>query len=228
MRRIIVSEFMSLDGVIQAPGGPDEDPTGGFALGGWTAPYFDEMMARVVGEVFDGPFDLVLGRKTFDIFAAHWPFVPTTPEATGYDPAFAAVAEAFNGATKYVASRSEPVLPWTNSVWLGPDPVASLTALKASGGAHLIVQGSGDFLQALLAADLVDELNLFLYPVVLGQGKSLFAQGARPARFDLVASRASPKGVLITRFRRAGALETGSFALEEPTALELERRLTLT
>src|ERR1700722_3968448 len=165
MRRIIVATFTSLDGVMQAPGGPGEDPTGGFALGGWTAPHFDAALGAAMGEIFGRPFDLLLGRKTYDIFAAHWPYV-TDPN----DP----IAGLFNRVTKYVASRSKPELTWANSQWLGEDGAAQLRALKAEDGPDLLTQGSSDFLQTLWKDGLIDELTVLTFPVILGAGKRLF------------------------------------------------------
>ncbi|HKU95870.1 MAG TPA: dihydrofolate reductase family protein, partial [Vineibacter sp.] len=179
MRRIIVATFASLDGVMQAPGGPHEDPTGGFTLGGWTAPYFDEALGASLGAIFGRPFDLLLGRKTYDIFAAHWPYVgdPNDP-----------IAQAFNRVTKYVASRAKPKLTWQNSQLLSEDIVASLTALKGDNGPDLLVQGSSNLLQTLWTAGLVDELSMLIFPLVLGKGKRLFGDGAVPVGLKLVKS----------------------------------------
>jgi dihydrofolate reductase len=179
VRRIVVATFTSLDGVMQAPGGPQEDPTGGFTLGGWTAPYFDGAFGASLGQIFGRPFDLLLGRKTYDIFAAHWPYV-TDPN----DP----IATAFNQVTKYVASRSSPKLGWQNSQLLGDDIVASLKKLKGQDGPDLLVQGSSDLLQTLWREGLVDELSVLIFPVVLGKGKRLFGDGASPAGLKLLKS----------------------------------------
>jgi dihydrofolate reductase len=207
MRRIVSSTFVSLDGVMQAPGGPAEDPTGGFAFGGWTAPYFDEALGAAMGEIFGRPFDLLLGRKTYDIFAAHWPYI------TDPDDAFAAM---FNRITKYVASHSEPKLDWKNSQWLGKDTVAALKKLKGEDGPDLMVQGSSDLLQTLWKAGLVDEFSVLTFPLVLGKGKRLFGEGAIPAGLKLVASRTSPKGVTISTYERAGEIKPGSFGGDKP------------
>ena len=155
MRKIFVATFTSLDGVMQAPGGPQEDPTGGFALGGWTAPYFDEALGASLGSIFGQPFELLLGRKTYEIFAAHWPYVsdPNSP-----------IASLFNKVTKYVASRSNPKLSWHNSQLLDKDIVASLKKLKDGDGPDLLVQGSSDFLQTLWKNGLVDELSVLIFP----------------------------------------------------------------
>jgi dihydrofolate reductase len=219
MRKIIVGAFTSLDGVMQAPGGPDEDPTGGFRHGGWAAPYFDERMGQAVDEMFSRPFDLLLGRKTYDIFAAHWPY------AGADDP----IGKLFDRIGKHVASRNPDVkLGWKNSHWLGSDPVAALRRMKAEDGPDLLTQGSTDFLQTLFGNGLVDEVNLFAFPVVLGKGKRLFAEGAVPAAMKLVASSVSGSGVTIARYRVDGEVVTGSFEFEQPTEAELERRRNLT
>jgi dihydrofolate reductase len=219
MRRIVVATFTSLDGVMQAPGGPQEDPTGGFTLGGWTAPHFDEALGASLGEIFGRPFDLLLGRKTYDIFAAHWPYV-----ADPNDP----IAPVFNRVTKYVASRSSPRLGWQNSQWLGRDIVAALKTLKGEDGPDLLVQGSSDLLQTLWREGLVDELSVLIFPLVLGKGKRLFGNGAAPAGLKLVKSRSFPTGVIVANYRPDGAVKTGDFQLAEPTEAELARRRNLT
>ena len=219
MRRIIVGAFVSLDGVMQAPGGPDEDPTGGFGYGGWVAPLFDDMMGEVVGEMFSKPFDLLLGRKTYDIFAAHWPYVGAD------DP----IGPLFDRITKFVATRNPDFQPaWQNSRTLGPDPVAELKRLKREDGPDLLTQGSTDFMKTLLAHGLVDEFNVFIFPVILGKGKRLFAEGAEPVGLKLVSSRTSPNGIVVTKYVPDGAVKTGSFEFDTPTEAELERRRNLT
>ena len=218
MRKIIVATFTSLDGVMQAPGGPREDPTGGFALGGWTAPHFDAALGASMGEIFGRPFDLLLGRKTYDIFAAHWPYV-SDPN----DP----IAGLFNRVTKYVASRSSPKLSWQNSRWLGEDIVASLKTLKGEDGPDLLVQGSGDLLQTLWNNGLVDEFSVLIFPVVLGKGKRLFGDGTIPVGLKLVKSQAYPTGVIVAHYAPAGEVRTGDFQLAEPSEAELERRRNL-
>jgi dihydrofolate reductase len=220
MRKVIAAAFVSLDGVMQAPGGPDEDPTGGFEHGGWTAPYFDEALGQVMGESFGTPFDLLLGRKTYDIFAAHWPFVDSADEAE--------IAGIFNRATKYVASRSTSEFSWENSKWLGPDAPAAVRELKKGEGPQLLTQGSSDFVQTLLAADLIDEFRLLIFPVALGTGKKFFGGGTLPVAFRLEHSSASPSGVIVATYVRAGDIHTGSFALETPSEEEVKRRQNLT
>lgn len=197
----MVLSFISLDGVMQAPGGPDEDRSGGFDLGGWTVPFSDETSGRLMGEQMSMPFDLLLGRKTYDIFAAYWPEQDPSTEPTA----------SFNAATKYVVSASSPTLGWDGSVLVGGDVAARLRELKAGDGPMLQVHGSGDLIQTLLRHDLVDELWLKVYPVLLGSGRRLFAAGTVPAGFELVDCQTSPSGVIFASFRRAGAVQTGSF-----------------
>jgi dihydrofolate reductase len=218
MRRIIVATFTSLDGVMQAPGGPGEDPTGGFALGGWTAPHFDAALGASMGKIFGRPFDLLLGRKTYDIFAAHWPYV-SDPN----DP----IAGLFNRVTKYVASRSSPKLSWQNSRWLGQDTVASLQTLKGEDGPDLLIQGSSELLQTLWKHGLVDEFSVLIFPVVLSKGKRLFGDGTVPVGLRLVKSQAYPTGVIVANYAPAGDVRTGDFQLAEPSKAELERRRKL-
>ena len=200
MRKIIVLSFMSLDGVMQAPGGPDEDSSGGFAYGGWTVPYFDDVLGRIMAEQMGRPFDLLLGRKTYEIFAAYWPLHDDD------------IGAGINRATKYVPSRTLNKLDWGPSVLVKGDVVAEIRKLKDEDRPDLQVHGSGDLIQTLLKHDLVDELWLKTFPVTLGPGKRLFGAGAIPARFKLLDSRISPAGVLIANYGRAGDVKTGSFA----------------
>lgn len=198
MRKIIVLSFVSLDGVMQGPGGPTEDTSGGFVHGGWTVPYFDEALGAVMGAQMGEPFDLLLGRKTFEIFAGYWPdHADEGPE--------------INNATKYVASKTLTEHDWQKTVFLGDDVVHAITALKQTDGPDLQVHGSATFIQTLLAHDLVDELWLKIFPVTLGKGKRLFGEGAVPAAFTLTESQTTPSGVIVATFKRAGALKTGSF-----------------
>ncbi|MFZ0544351.1 MAG: dihydrofolate reductase family protein [Candidatus Promineifilaceae bacterium] len=198
MRKIIVLTFVSLDGVMQSPGGPEEDPSGNFRYGGWTVPYFDEELGTKMGEQMGRPFDLLLGRKTFEIFAGYW---PDHDEEGG----------AINRATKYVASKTMTEHPWQKSVFLNGDVVDKIRKLKQQDDPELQVHGSSDFIQTLLANDLVDELWLKIFPVTLGTGKRLFDEGTVPAAFTLVESMATPSGVIVASFKRAGELEMGSF-----------------
>jgi dihydrofolate reductase len=219
MRKLIVSAFTSLDGVMQAPGGPEEDPIGGFRFGGWVAPYFDETAGAVIGELFARPFDLLLGRKTYDIFAAHWPY------ADANDP----IGPLFDRVTKYVATRNPGFrTTWQNSRTLGSDAVAAVKALKSGDGPDLLTQGSSDFLKTLFENDLVDEINVFVFPVVLGKGKRLFGDASFPRALSLESSRTSQNGIVISRYVRAGEVATGSFEFDTPTDVELERRRNLT
>ncbi|MCA1405375.1 dihydrofolate reductase [Ensifer sp. IC3342] len=219
MRKIVVGAFVSLDGIMQAPGGPEEDPTGGFKFGGWVAPYFDETMGAAVDEMFAKPFDLLLGRKTYDIFAAHWPYAG--PE----DP----IGTLFDRITKFVATRNPDFkLGWQNSQSLGSDVVAALKKMKSEDGPDLLTQGSTELLQTLFRNDLVDEMYVNIFPVVLGRGKKLFSDGASPMALKLVSSKASGSGVTVNKYVRAGEIVTGSFEFEQPTEAELERRRNLT
>lgn len=216
MRKLVTATFVSLDGVMQAPGGPDEDPSG-FAHGGWTAPYWDAVVDDANAESFGRPFDLLLGRKTYDIFAAYWPQVDVDPDSSTFAAEQADVANAFNRVTKFVASRSQSEFAWQNSRWLGNDAAAAVRELKQGDGPDLLTPGSGDFVQTLLEADLIDELRLQIYPVTLGTGKRLFGGGTRPVAFRLTRSVASPSGVLVATYERAGDVGTGSFALDTPS-----------
>jgi dihydrofolate reductase len=229
MRRIVVGAFASLDGVMQAPGGPEEDPTGGFAHGGWTTVFWDDMMNEAVGESFAEPFDLLLGRRTYDILAAHWPYFETDPQASDFDELNSGIADRFNRLTKHVLTHRPESLTWQNSEALGDDPVARIRALKRGDGPILMTQGSTELLSLLFANDLVDEIRLTTFPLVLGRGKRLFDGNAQAGSWKLVSSRASTdKGGVHSVYRRAGPVETGSFSLVEPTEAELERRRNLT
>lgn len=201
MRKIIVLSFISLDGVMQAPGGPEEDTSGGFKYGGWTFPYFDEFAGQIMAEQIKPPFDLLLGRKTYDIFASYWPKQDESNPVTA----------PFNNAKKYVASHSPLKLEWQNTTWLQDDVVAEIKKLKSEAGPDLQVHGSGNFIQTLLQNDLVDELWLKIFPVTLGSGKKLFAEGTIPAAFKLTSSKTSPAGVIFANYERAGEVRTGHF-----------------
>ena len=200
MRDLIVSSFLTLDGVMQAPGGPGEDDEGGFALGGWSVNFWDDVIGDVMAEATGTPFAMVLGRRTYDIMAAYW---PTAPEEAG--------GKVFNEATKYVASRGRPKLEWSNSVLLEGDAAEGLAKLKEEDGPELQVHGSANLIQTLLAHDLVDRFRLMVFPVVIGTGKRLFAEGTLPSALTLVNSRVSTTGVTIATYEPAGELVTGSF-----------------
>ena len=227
MRKILAGAMVSLDNVMQGPGGPEEDPTGGFKFGGWTAPYWDATLAEFVEGYFSSPFDLLLGRKTYDIFAAHWPYVQNA-KASKVGPLEIKIAQTFNRVTKYVATHSPATLTWQNSQSLGNDIVASLRALKQEDGPQLLVQGSSNLVQTLLAHDLIDEFRLLIYPLVFGKGKRLFGEGTIPAAFKLMKSGVSPSGVLTATYERASDIKKGSFAPEKPSEAEIERRKSLT
>ncbi|HWL49273.1 MAG TPA: dihydrofolate reductase family protein [Acidimicrobiia bacterium] len=203
MRKLIVQTFLTLDGVMQAPGGPEEDESGGFTYGGWSVNYWDEQMGEVMDEATSKPFAMVLGRRTYDIMAAHWPHAP---EEEG--------GAVFNEATKYVASRSLPTLEWSNSVHIEGDPAEGLAALKEQDGPELQVHGSGNLIQTLLRNNLVDEFRLWVFPLVIGSGKRLFADGTIPAGLELVDGKTSATGVVMGTYRSAGEIVTGSFALD--------------
>lgn len=201
MRKIVVLSFISVDGVMQAPGGPEEDTSGGFKYGGWTFPYFDEADGKIMSEQMSGQYDLLLGRKTYDIFAGYW------PKQTGDIP-----AGAFNKCTKYVVTHDENFKAgWDHSVVVSGDVVEELKKLKSGDGPLLQVHGSGNLVQTLLKNDLVDELWLKIFPVTLGPGKKLFAEGTIPAGWELTSSQVTPGGVIFANYNRAGDVKTGSF-----------------
>ncbi|MGH8835708.1 MAG: dihydrofolate reductase family protein [Actinomycetes bacterium] len=200
MRKLIVSTFLTLDGVMQAPGGPGEDDSDGFKHGGWSVNYWDDRMGQIMGEATSKPFAMVLGRKTYDIMAAFW---PTAPEEAG--------GKVFNDATKYVASRGRPTLEWSNSVLIEGDAADGLAALKQGDGPELQVHGSANLIQTLLRHNLVDEYRLWVFPLVLGSGKRLFSDGTVPAGLKLVDSKTSTTGVAINTYEPAGEIVTGSF-----------------
>jgi len=214
MRKITAATFISLDGVMQAPGGPQEDPTGDFQHGGWVFPHSNEETGNALFEAFAQPFDLLLGRKTYDIFAAHWPYV-------GDDNP---IAKQFNSITKYVATRGDAKLKWNKSQSLGKNVVAAIKELKAGEGPNLLIQGSGDLIQTLLRNELIDEFKLMIFPVVLGGGKKLFAEGAVPAAMKLLRTQSSSTGVIFATYQPDGPVRTGSFALPDPSDEEIERR----
>ncbi|MCP1104052.1 dihydrofolate reductase family protein [Serratia nevei] len=214
MRQIIASAFVSLDGVMQAPGLPDEDRAGGFRFGGWTAPYWDDTIAETMAELFSAPFDLLLGRRTYDIFAGYWPQITTDTASDLFDDFAAGIARSFNQAVKYVATHHGETLSWQNSQWLGRDILARLRELKRAQGPTLLVQGSSTLMQQLLANDLVDELRLLTYPVLLGGGKRLFDDNAAPAAFTLTKTVIAPGGVIVAHYRRSGEVMTGYCAAE--------------
>ena len=203
MRELIVSTFLTLDGVMQAPGGPEEDESGGFAYGGWSVHYWDEQMRQVMTEAMSAPFDLVLGRRTYEIFAAYWPHAP---EEAGSKP--------LNDATKYVVSRSRPTLEWEKSVLIEGDAADGIAELKKGEGPELQVLGSGNLIQTLMRRNLADQYRLWVFPLVIGSGKRLFSDGTIPSALKLLDSKVSTTGVVIGTYEPAGEIVTGSFALD--------------
>jgi dihydrofolate reductase len=200
MRNLIVLSFITLDGVLQAPGGPEEDTSGDFKFGGWSVGYFDETLGNAMGEQMGHPFDLLLGRRTYDIFAGFW------PEATDE------TARAINSAKKYVVSHRPVSLDWEGTIPISGNVVEKINDIKAEDGPELQVHGSGNLIQTLLKHDLVDELWLKIFPVVLGSGKRLFADGAIPSGWEILKSQVSPSGVVVASYARAGDVKIGSFA----------------
>lgn len=213
MRRIVGGAFVSLDGVMQAPGGPEEDPTGGFAHGGWLEPVSDEALGHQIDTLFSGDFDLLLGRRTYDIFAGHWPFMPAE------DP----IAAKFARAAKYVLTRSDAPLQWKTSHRL-PD-LDALAKVKEEDGRDLVIQGSTTLYPQLLERGLLDRLVLMIAPIILGAGKRLFGEGTPPGTLKLVEQRISAGGLVMATYEPAGPLKTGSFATpQKPSAQEKARR----
>jgi len=214
MRKLIVSTFVSLDGIMQAPGGPEEDPTGRFALGGWIVGFEDESV-DIEAAGFDGKDrDLLLGRRTYEIFEAYWPY-----QADDHP-----IAKTLNAAKKYVASRTRTTLHWNNSTLLQGDIIPAIRALKAQPGPHLQVIGSGNLIQTLQAAALVDEYNVWMYPVVLGHGKRLFGENARPSALRLVRSQVSTAGIIMSTYVPGGEITVGEFPGAGPSDREFARR----
>jgi dihydrofolate reductase len=203
MRKLVVLSFISLDGVMQAPGGPEEDTSDGFKLGGWTVGYFDEAGDKIMSEQLGHRFDLLLGRRTYDIFAAYWPHQDHE------------IARALNSATKYVVSQSPVSIDWKTMVAINGDVVDRIRQLKAEDGPELQVHGSGNLIQTLLKHELVDELWLKTFPVLLGTGKRLFAEGTIPGGWRLLESQVTPSGVIVANYRRAGEVKVGSFDQSE-------------
>ncbi len=201
MRKIVVLSFISLDGVMQAPGGPDEDVDSGFKYGGWTVPYSDEVFGKMMVEQMSMPFDLLLGRKTYNMWSGYWPKNENSP-----------IGASFKKAKKYVVSSDSDLdLPWQEASLITGDVVAKLKSLKVEDGPMLQVQGSANLAQTLFQQDLVDELWLKTFPVLLGKGKKLFAEGTIPAAFELIETKTAPSGVIFASYKRAGEVKTGSF-----------------
>lgn len=216
MRRIIAITHVTLDGIMQAPGGPEEDPSGGFTHGGWAMQRSDNAVGDTLNEIMSGEFDLLLGRRTYEIFAAYWPYAGDNP-----------IAKAFNRAAKYVVTHSLERFDWDHSQRIGGDIVDELRRLKASDGPELHVWGSSQLLQTLIAAGLIDEFRLWIYPLVLGTGKRLFEKGVPPRGLTLVESRRTSTGILMNTYRPAGPLSQRTRAAEKASAAELTRRKKL-
>jgi len=212
MRKLTGAVFLSIDGVMQAPGGPEEDPTSGFTLGGWTRPFFNGDMGPFEG-IISGEYDLLLGRRTYDIFSAYWPNNRDNP-----------IGEKFQRINKYVLTHSDQPLDWENSSKLGGDAAAAVGELKHSEGRDLLIQGSSTLYPPLLSAGLIDRLLLMTFPVLLGKGKSIFDINQRPSRMKLTNHYVSGKGVIYTTYEPDGEVETGTFATKEPSQAELQLR----
>jgi len=218
MRKLIVLSFITLDNVMQAPGGPEEDPTGGFEHGGWLFGYSDDFLLNVMIKQMSKPFGLLLGRRTYEIFAAYWPYVYADQNP---------FAAKLNNAKKYVASKTMTKLDWNNSELINGDVPERIKRIKEQDGPEIQVHGSSNLVQTLLKYDLVEELWLKIFPITLSTGKRLFAEGTIPAGFKLLESRISPSGVIIANYERAGEIKVGSLGLEKPSEAELDRRKTV-
>ena len=225
MRKIIVQTFITLDGVMQSPGGPHEDPSGGFIHGGWAINYFDEAMMKSMEDLNTKPFALLLGRRTYEIFAAHWPYVK---EKHGENPKEASIddpyADALNAAKKYVVSGRPLALSWNKTTHIASKVVEAIQKLKGEDGPEIQVHGSGNLVQSLLKHDLVDEFRLMIFPITLGSGKKLFADGTELSAFTLTKNAISSTGVLMATYKKAGAVQVGSAEFDTPTDAEIARR----
>lgn len=213
MRRIIGAAFVSLDGIMQAPGGPEEDPTSGFRFGGWMFPLSDEEVSAEIGRLFGGKFDLLLGRRTYDIFASYWPFAPDETKT---------IRDPFNRCTKYVLTHSQTPLQWENSRRVAS--LDELAEIRQGEGSDLIVQGSSTLYPQLLEADILDRLTVMTFPVLLGSGKRLFGEGTPPRTMRTLDHKFTNRGNLIVTYEPAGPVETGSFAAPTASEAEAERR----
>ena len=212
MRKLTGAVFVSVDGVMQAPGGPEEDPSGGFQLGGWVQPYWEEQMGPFEGVIM-GEYDLLLAKRTYDIFSAYWPYNQDDP-----------IGAKFQSINKYVLTHSDEPLSWENSHRLSGDTADAIAELKRTEGRDLLIQGSSSLYAPLLSARLIDRLMLITFPILLGSGKSIFNAALDPGALKLVDSYVSGKGVVTTTFEPAGDVPTGTFETKEPSEAELERR----
>jgi len=212
MRKIIVNEFITLDGVIQAPGGPEEDTSGGFKSGGWITSYWDEMLGKILDDFMAKPFDLLLGRKTYEIFAAYWPYVEND------------IADKFNAANKYVVSKTINKLNWKNSFLIKGNIIDEIRKLKEQDGPELHIYGSSNLVKTLINSNLIDQLNVWTFPVAVGKGKQLFGEGTYAVSLKLVDVKSSLKGVIIAAYEPSGELKTGSVSSENVSEEERERR----
>ena len=212
MRRIRAATFISLDGVMQAPGGPHEDPGGGFAFGGWVAPFWDDTLGELMGEAMGEDYDLLLGRRTYEIFAAYWPFMDDE------------IGRTFNAINKYVVAAPDTPMTWAGSHRLEGEAADAVRKLKQTDGRDLLIQGSSEVIHTLLAADLIDALTVLTFPVVLGKGKRLFDDRSRPHAWTMTKTRHSTTGVVVSHYERGGEAPTGSFGSDNPGEAELARR----
>ena len=213
MRRIIGATFLSLDGVIQGPGGPNEDPTGGFQFSGWLPPVGDDSIDRKIGEIFGRPFDLLLGRRTYEIFAAYWPYASDR---------MADIRDPFNACTKYVLTHRDRPLEWENSERVAD--IEALREIKRGDGPDIVIQGSGTLYPQLLEAGLIDEMTLMISPIVLGQGKRLFGDGTPPRTLNMTEHYISDRGSIVATYQPAGPVEIGTYVTEQPSEREKERQ----
>ena len=212
MRKIIVATFMTMDGVLQSPGGPTEDPTNGFKWGGWQFSYNDEVLDKALGQLFANPIDLLLGRRTYEIFSAYWPY--KTDE----------IGNLFNSINKYVVATTPIDTSWSKTHLINKDVVNELRKLKSQDGPDLLVHGSGKLVQTLFAHNLVDVLHTFVYPLTIGKGKKLFEEGTQPQEWKVTDAVVSPSGAIVATYVPGGEVKAGSYAVEEPSKAELARR----
>ena len=216
MRRIVGAAFSTLDGVIQGPGGPNEDTTGGFRFSGWLPPVGDEAINQKIGELFGRPFDLLLGRRTYEIFSGYWPYAPDE---------MAEIRDPFNDCTKYVVTHSDDALPWENSRRV--EAIEDLRAIKQGEGPDLVIQGSSTLYPQLLEAGLLDELTLMISPIVLGQGKRLFGNGTPPRTLKMTGHKVSDSGSIIVTYQPAGPVEIGTYVTTPPSEREEARQAAM-